>query len=153
MEEWWVLMEERGTRRDFPMKPQVVAWELGQRLRDDAIVSCDSGTIATWWARQISARRGQMHSVRELLDQDLLPWLPGQDPRRITSLLEHLTKAIHALTPGCLSSTALAAIDIALWDLAGKGTGTPLAVLLGGARDRFPSTTPTSGGSTARSTR
>ena len=30
------------------MKPQVVAAELGKRLRDDAIVSCDSGTIATW---------------------------------------------------------------------------------------------------------
>lgn len=63
MREWWKLMEERGTRRDRPMKPQVVAWELGKRLRDDAIVSCDSGTIATWWARQIPVRRGQMHSL------------------------------------------------------------------------------------------
>jgi pyruvate dehydrogenase (quinone) len=32
-------------------------------LRDDAIVSCDSGTITTWWARQIPARRGQIHTV------------------------------------------------------------------------------------------
>ncbi len=63
MEDWRGLMEERGTRRDFPMKPQVVAWELGQRLRSDAIVSCDSGTIATWWARQIPAQRDQMHSL------------------------------------------------------------------------------------------
>ena len=30
--EWWKLMEERGTRTDKPMKPQVVAWELGKRL-------------------------------------------------------------------------------------------------------------------------
>jgi pyruvate dehydrogenase (quinone)/pyruvate oxidase len=63
MKDWWKLMEKRGTRPDKPMKPQVVAWELGKRLRDDAIVSCDSGTITTWWARQIMARRGQMHSV------------------------------------------------------------------------------------------
>jgi pyruvate dehydrogenase (quinone)/pyruvate oxidase len=63
MRDWWKLMEERGTRQDLPLKPQVVAWELGKRLRDDAIVSCDSGTIATWWARQIPARRGQMHSL------------------------------------------------------------------------------------------
>jgi pyruvate dehydrogenase (quinone)/pyruvate oxidase len=61
--EWWALMEERGTRADKPMKPQVVAWELGKRLSDRAIVSCDSGTIATWWARQIPAKRGQMHSI------------------------------------------------------------------------------------------
>jgi pyruvate dehydrogenase (quinone)/pyruvate oxidase len=63
MSEWWKLMEERGTRTDKPMKPQVVAWELGKLLRTDAIVSCDSGTIATWFARQIKARRGQMHSL------------------------------------------------------------------------------------------
>ena len=63
MQEWSKLMEERGTRQDMPMKPQVLAWELGKRLREDAIVSCDSGTIATWWARQIPAKRGQMHSV------------------------------------------------------------------------------------------
>ena len=63
MKEWWELMEERGTRQDKPMKPQVVAWELGKRLRDDAIVSCDSGTIATWFARQIKAKRGQMYSL------------------------------------------------------------------------------------------
>src|SRR5688500_9929478 len=27
MAEWWKLIEERGTRPDVPMKPQVVAWE------------------------------------------------------------------------------------------------------------------------------
>ena len=63
MKKWWELMEERGTRDDKPMKPQVVAWELSKYLRDDAIVSCDSGTIATWFARQIQARRGQMFSL------------------------------------------------------------------------------------------
>ena len=63
MEEWRKIMEERAGRRDVPMKPQVIAHELGQRLREDAIVSCDSGTIATWWARHIPVRRGQMHSV------------------------------------------------------------------------------------------
>ncbi len=63
MKKWWELMEERGTREDTPMKPQVVAWELGKRLRADAIVSCDSGTIATWFARQIPVKRGQKHSL------------------------------------------------------------------------------------------
>jgi pyruvate dehydrogenase (quinone) len=63
MRDWWKLMEERGTRQDRPMKPQVVAWELGRHLSDDAIVTCDSGTVATWFARQIKARRGQMFSL------------------------------------------------------------------------------------------
>jgi pyruvate dehydrogenase (quinone) len=60
---WRGLMEEQGTRKDIPMKPQVVAWELGKRLRSDAIVVSDSGTIATWFARQIPAKRGQLHSL------------------------------------------------------------------------------------------
>jgi pyruvate dehydrogenase (quinone) len=63
MKEWWELMRERGTRDDKPMKPQVVAWELGKRLSPTAIVSSDSGTIATWFARQIPAKRGQMYSL------------------------------------------------------------------------------------------
>src|SRR5438270_12948343 len=63
MREWNRLMEERGTRTDKPMKPQVVAHEPGRRLKDDAIVCCDSGTITSWWARHVPVRRGQMHSV------------------------------------------------------------------------------------------
>jgi len=63
MKDWWHMIEKSGTRRDKPMKPQVVAWELGKLLRSDAIVSCDSGTIATWWARQVIAKRGQMHTL------------------------------------------------------------------------------------------
>lgn len=61
--EWWKLMEDQGTRQDRPMKPQVVAWELGKRLSDSAIVSSDSGTITTWFARQIQAKRGQKYSL------------------------------------------------------------------------------------------
>lgn len=60
MAEWRKLMEMRATRMDKPMKPQVVAWELGKRLKDNAIFTSDSGTIATFYARQIPYRRGQM---------------------------------------------------------------------------------------------
>ncbi len=62
MKEWLKLMEDRGTREDVPMKPQVVAWELGKRLPSNAIVAGDSGANTTWWARQILAKEGQMHS-------------------------------------------------------------------------------------------
>jgi pyruvate dehydrogenase (quinone) len=75
MKDWWEVMEQRATRRDKPMKPQVAAWELGKLLRNDAIVSCDSGTIATWWARQIPAKRGQMHTLSGTL-ATMAPGLP-----------------------------------------------------------------------------
>ena len=63
VKKWDEMMHERSSRMDKPMKPQVVAWELGKRLDDDAIVSCDSGTIATWFARHIPVKRRQMHSL------------------------------------------------------------------------------------------
>ncbi|HEX4227480.1 MAG TPA: thiamine pyrophosphate-dependent enzyme [Bryobacteraceae bacterium] len=62
MRSWNELMETRGTSPDMPMKPQVPAWELGKRLRGNAIVCSDSGTNTTWWARQIPAKQGQMHT-------------------------------------------------------------------------------------------
>jgi pyruvate dehydrogenase (quinone)/pyruvate oxidase len=63
MQEWQQRMEERAPVDARPMKPQLVARELGRRLRSDAIVSSDSGTIATWFARHIPVKRGQMHSL------------------------------------------------------------------------------------------
>ncbi len=75
MKDWWQVVETRASRMDKPMKPQVVAWELGKRLRNDAIVSCDSGTIATWWAREIPVKRGQMHSLSGNL-ATMAPGLP-----------------------------------------------------------------------------
>ena len=64
MREWWELMEERGTRAGHADEAAGRrAGSLGKRLRDDAIVSCDTGTIATWWARQIRVKRGQMYSL------------------------------------------------------------------------------------------
>jgi len=62
MQEWWEIMRKQETRTDKPMKPQVVAAELGRRLSANAIVSSDSGTNTTWWARHILAKRGQMYS-------------------------------------------------------------------------------------------
>ena len=63
MKDWRAKMEERAAVKSTPMKPQFVAAEIGKRLPPDAIVNCDSGTIATWWARHIPAKRGQMHTV------------------------------------------------------------------------------------------
>ena len=59
---WRELMEERGTRQDTPMKPQVVAHALDSLLADNAIVATDSGTITTWIARYLDLRGDMMFS-------------------------------------------------------------------------------------------
>jgi pyruvate dehydrogenase (quinone) len=63
MKDWRGLMKERGTRSDMPMKPQVVTYHLNKLLDDDAIVSADSGTIATWAARYIDIRERMQFSL------------------------------------------------------------------------------------------
>jgi pyruvate dehydrogenase (quinone)/pyruvate oxidase len=63
MADWWSLVDERGSLMDAPLKPEVVAASVNRALRDDAIVVSDSGTITTWFARQIRARRGQQFSL------------------------------------------------------------------------------------------
>ena len=67
MKSWNELMEERGTRKDMPMKPQVVTYTLNKLLKDDAIVSSDSGTIATWTARYVEIRGTMQFSLSGLL--------------------------------------------------------------------------------------
>jgi pyruvate dehydrogenase (quinone)/pyruvate oxidase len=62
MADWQKLMAERGTRQDKPMKPEVVAHTLNSLLRDDAIVTTDSGTITTWIARHLMIRGEMMFS-------------------------------------------------------------------------------------------
>jgi pyruvate dehydrogenase (quinone) len=63
MTSWNKLMEERGTRTDMPMKPQVVTYQLNKLLDSNAIVSSDSGTIATWSARYIDMRDNMQFSL------------------------------------------------------------------------------------------
>lgn len=67
MKAWNQLMEERGTRTDMPMKPQVVTYHLNKMLESDAIVTSDSGTIATWTARYIEMRDEMQFSLSGLL--------------------------------------------------------------------------------------
>lgn len=67
MKDWNELMTERGTRKDVPMKPQVVTYNLNKLLAEDAIVSSDSGTIATWTARYVEIRGSMQFSLSGLL--------------------------------------------------------------------------------------
>ncbi|HET7605858.1 MAG TPA: thiamine pyrophosphate-dependent enzyme, partial [Sphingomicrobium sp.] len=62
MKDWRALMEERATRTDTPMKPQVVTHELNKLLDDDAIIITDSGTITSWTARHVDIRGDMMFS-------------------------------------------------------------------------------------------
>src|SRR5918998_5316139 len=63
------------------------------------------------------------------------PMLVGQDPLSIERHFQNLTTLMH---PYMANIPTVSGIDIALWDLAGKITGQPINVLLGGPfRDKI----------------
>jgi len=77
-------------------------------------------------------------AILELIQKELLPKLEGKDSRRIGSIYDTLLKSVHALGPGVVLSNAVAAIDVALWDLNAKRNHVPLHFMLGGAKDKVP---------------
>jgi len=62
----------------------------------------------------------------------------GEDPLRVEAVADKLRAAAATSGPGGLFTLALAAIDIALWDIRGKACGQPVAALVGGFRERAP---------------
>lgn len=61
--DWWRVLETRAMTDATPINPQRVFWELSPRLPDDVILAADSGTVASWYARDLKARAGMMGSL------------------------------------------------------------------------------------------
>ncbi|MGI9050055.1 MAG: mandelate racemase/muconate lactonizing enzyme family protein [Rubrobacteraceae bacterium] len=77
-------------------------------------------------------------AVLQLLREDLIYHLIGEDARRIEHLWNKLFWATHATAVGPITSLALAAVDTALWDLRGKAAEQPLWMLAGGMNPEVP---------------
>ncbi len=61
--QWWETMESRAMESANPINPQRVFWELSPRLPDNCIITCDSGSAANWYARDLKIRQGMMASL------------------------------------------------------------------------------------------
>ncbi|HWD34599.1 MAG TPA: thiamine pyrophosphate-requiring protein [Casimicrobiaceae bacterium] len=61
--DWWRTLEERAMQDAHPINPQRVFWELSPRIPDRAILTCDSGSSANWYARDLKIREGMMASL------------------------------------------------------------------------------------------
>jgi pyruvate dehydrogenase (quinone) len=61
--EWWRTLEVRAMTAAHPINPQRVFWELSPRLPDRCILTCDSGSCANWYARDLKIRPGMMASL------------------------------------------------------------------------------------------
>ena len=61
--DWNTLVERRAMTSADPINPQRVFFELSSRLPDRAILSCDSGSVANWYARDVRMRTGMMGTL------------------------------------------------------------------------------------------
>jgi len=70
--------------------------------------------------------------TRRAIDELIAPLCIGQDATLIVPLIRGVQEKLHVFGRGGPLTHALSAVDIALWDIAGKAAGAPLHRLLGG---------------------
>jgi L-alanine-DL-glutamate epimerase-like enolase superfamily enzyme len=73
-------------------------------------------------------------AIKALLDDELLPLVKGQDVSAFDALWHRLRKHLRRAGTAGLTTMALAAVDVAVWDALAKSQGVPLYKLLGGDR-------------------
>jgi muconate cycloisomerase len=94
---------------------------------DEGLTGLGEATVAPRWSGETSA------SCVAAIEQLIAPELRGADPHSITILRQRMDR--------CLKRNPFtkAAVEMALWDLAGKAAGLPVYQLLGGkVRDTIP---------------
>src|SRR6201991_1596331 len=75
---------------------------------------------------------GRELAVASYLSDHVAPLLPGRDAHRIEDTWQYLYRGAY-WRRGPVTMAAIAAVDMALWDIKGKVAGLPLYQLLGGA--------------------
>ncbi len=87
---------------------------------EEGLIGLGEATVAPRWSGETSA--GCVTAIEQLIAPELI----GADPRDITLLRQRMDR--------CLKRNPFtkAAVEMALWDLAGKSAGLPLYQLLGG---------------------
>ena len=76
---------------------------------------------------------GILPSVRAALDTLVSPMMLGRDSSHVQALSAELLRTLHLFGRSGPAVFAVSALDLALWDLAGKRAGLPVAQLLGGS--------------------
>jgi L-alanine-DL-glutamate epimerase-like enolase superfamily enzyme len=101
------------------------------RLRTDAGI--------TGWASSSFGNRGEgARVVQTILEYEVKPVIMGKDPAFPRRIRAELWKAMNYHGVTGVAQFAMAATDIALWDILGKNVGLPVYKMLGAYRDRMP---------------
>ena len=90
---WWKVVEERAMQKAEPINPQRVFHELSPRLPDRCILAADSGSVASWYARDLRIRKGMMASL-----SGTLATMCAAVPYAIAAKMAHPDRTVIALS-------------------------------------------------------
>ena len=97
----------------------------------------DAG-ITGWATSSFGTIGGAPRVLQTILEQEVKPILIGQDPAFPKKIRADLWAALEYHGVQGVVQFAMAAVDIAVWDIIGKAAGQPVYKLIGGFRDRMP---------------
>ena len=95
-------------------------------------VHTDEGIVGLGEA---AAYGGFLESIEAIITGELRRTIVGEDPFRVEKLWQMMATRAHQRGRRGMLMMAISGVDIALWDIIGQATRTPLYRLLGGYRD------------------
>jgi L-alanine-DL-glutamate epimerase-like enolase superfamily enzyme len=100
-------------------------------------IRTDAG-FTGWASSSFGTIAGGPRVVQAILQEEVKPVLLGKDPAFPRRIRADLWKALEYQGVGGATQFAIAAVDIAIWDILGKSAGLPVYKMLGAFRDRMP---------------
>jgi L-alanine-DL-glutamate epimerase-like enolase superfamily enzyme len=109
------------------------------RIRSLTLVRVETDDGLVGWGEAITGGQETSLAVAFVVERRLAPIVVGRDPRDVGGVWSAMRDATYWDGNGGLVTFGISAIDMALWDVAGRAAGQPLYGLLGGrVRDRVP---------------
>ncbi|OBH56675.1 mandelate racemase/muconate lactonizing enzyme family protein [Mycobacterium sp. E2479] len=116
--------------------PGASLWGDALSAADSLLVKVTTRDGVEGWGEAFGFRA--VDSAKLAVDELITPLCIGQDASRIGTLMLGVQKKLHVFGRGGALTYGLSAVDIALWDIAGKLADAPVSVLLGGGAASLP---------------
>lgn len=143
---WWIRVPIEVGRQHTS--------DFGRLTTFDAAIlriETDDGIVGWGEGKNAAGSAGNYGALVSLINNEVGPRIIGRDARDISGVWEFLYNGVRAekaargghampeLSRRGLSTAAISAVDIALWDILGKSLGVPVWQLLGGCKaERLP---------------
>ncbi len=146
---WSVAAEQQKQLRITGVETDLLKPPPGEPIYDALqTLNVDRGSVVlrirtdagiTGWASSSFGNRGEgARVVQAILENEVKPVIMGKDPAFPRRIRADLWKAMNYQGVTGVAQFALAATDIAIWDILGKNAGLPVYKMLGAFRDRMP---------------